>query len=245
MFKLFKTYNKAKDVFVRPKVKVSFGLWKRIGIPPAYVPSYRIKIAKSNQYYFPQNSVSIVENKTNTSKHDITIPKYKTYKTSYHKLPKNAIRGVWNRNIRKKLRKLKLGWIKPYYTLPSWFSFHIFDYDLTYKWKYDDIRYEYPPQFTIVFLGLALSFTLKPILEDEYDSDDFYFESLLCYLYQPECNKNITDTLIYCGKWTHFKQNGEEEEFFQLRKTHIKDKYHEEYNEAIKKYKKNKENDNT
>ena len=163
MFNIYKTYNKAKDVFVKPKIKISFGLWKRMSGLPLY---------------------------------------------------------------RRPNRILK-------YNLPLWLSFHFFDYDVIYKWKYDTIRYEYPPQMTIVFFGFAIHLVLKPILEDSDDCEDFYWESLLSYLYQPECEKNIAKTLNYCGKWE--KSSGKTD-FFQLRKTHINPKFHKEYDIAVIKY---------
>ena len=48
---------------------------------------------------------------------------------SHHKLPGNlnAWDRVWNRDFRKKLKKWHLNWIKPYYQLPIWLSFYIFN----------------------------------------------------------------------------------------------------------------------
>lgn len=163
MFNIYKTYNKAKEVFVKPRLKISFGLWKHMpGLP---------------LYRYP-----------------------------------NRILG---------------------YNLPLWLSFHFFDYDVMYKWKCDTIRFEYPPQITIVFFGFAIHLVLKPILEDKDDYDDFYWDSLLSYLYQPECERNITKTLNYCGKWGEPDKSN----FFQLRKTHINPEYHEEYDMAVTNYK--------
>lgn len=239
MFNLFKTYNKAKDVFVKPKLKLTFGLWKNTPGLPFWRVGNRIKIAKFNQFYYPQNSVRIKEYDIGDIKPDGTIAKYKTYKYIKHTLPKGANNGVWNRNIRKKLRKYYLGWLKPQYFLPLWLSFYVFDWDVCYKWKYDDIRYEFPPQFTFVFFGFALTIFVIPIMEDEDDSPDHYWESLLSYLYQDKCNKDVSKTLTFCGKWSMTK-NGKETSYFQLRKSHIKQKYHEEYDMAVLNYNKNK-----
>lgn len=181
MLKLFRTYNKAKNVFIRPKMKFHFGLWKKT-----------------------------------------------------HGLP------FWRRGKIIKLSKYGLGWIAPQITLPTWLSFHVFNYDVTYKWKYDDIRYEFPPQFTVVFFGLAFQITLQAPLEDEYDMDDHYWESLLNYLYQPKCKGDIKKTLIYCGEWGDLNEH---KIHFQLRKSHIYQKYHKEYDMGVKAYnilKKNK-----
>ena len=43
-------------------------------------------------------------------------------------------------------------------------------------------------------------------------------------------------TLNFCGQWTrHDKENGERK-YFQLRKSHLKPEYHDEYDEAVDKY---------
>lgn len=182
MIKLYKTYNKVNKVFVRPKMKISFGLWKNIsGLP------------------------------------------------------------FWRRGKIINLKKYKMGWLKPQVILPTWLSFYIFNYDVVYKWKYDDICYEFPPQFTIVFFGLALQIRLQAPIEDEYDMDIHYWESLLSYLYHPECDKDIKKTLVYCGEWGD--ANGKT--YFQLRKSHIKKDFHKDYNDCIKEYNKikNKKNE--
>lgn len=242
MFNLYKTYNKAKEVFVRPKMKVSFGLWKNIGVLPVWRRGNSIRIANHKQYYYPNNFVYYKKYNEGDIKEDGTISKYNTFDISNHKLPKGCKNGVWNRDIRKKLRKFGLGWLKPIYFLPLWLSFYKFDFDVMYKWKYDTIRFEYPPQFTIVFFGLALNIVLVPELEDENDNQDHYWESLLSFLYQPECNKNVIDTLKFCGQWRTHKEN-KEIKFFQLRKTHIKTKYHHAYDLGVKEYNNKNKND--
>lgn len=232
MLNLYKTYNQAKDVFKKPKLKISFGLWKNMRGLPVWRCGNRIRLAKYSQYYNPNNIVHIKQYSAGDIKEDGSVVKYDMYRTSYHELPKHAKNGVWRRDIRQKLRKYKLGWIKPQYFLPLWLSFYVFNFDVIFKWKYDDICYEFPPQFTIVFFGFALHITLEPYLEDEYDDASHYWESLLSYLYHPECNKNITDTLLHCGCWHRFNDGVLN---CQLRKKHINKKYHYEYDEAIKK----------
>ena len=114
----------------------------------------------------------------------------KEYKTACydwaatHKLPGGLKYGdiVWKRDIRKKLKKWHLSWIKPQYELPIWLSFHIFNYDVGWKTKWDDTRYEWPPQFTIVFFGLAFSIWLSaPKCDGEHFSDDGYWEGVIDY----------------------------------------------------------------
>lgn len=238
MIDLFKTYNKAKDVFVRPKIRVHFGLWRKSPGLPVWRRGPWLTLGKEGQFYRPNPTVSIKTNSAGDIRPDGTVVKYNEYNIKRHKLPPGCELGVWRRDIRKKLRKWGLGWLRPEYILPACFAFHIFNYDVLYKWKYDDVRYEFPPQFTIVFFGLSLTLTLKPQLEDEFDDDSHYWESLLSYLYQEECEKDIKKTLKYCGQWTSYKpgDNSYKTKHFQLRKTHIKPKYHKEYDDAVQEY---------
>ena len=46
MFDLYKTYNKAKDVFAKPKLKVSFGLWRNSPGLPVWRSGPNIHIGK-------------------------------------------------------------------------------------------------------------------------------------------------------------------------------------------------------
>lgn len=240
MINLFKTYNKAKGVFVRPKVKIHFGRWINSPGLPVWRRGGWVTLAKSHQYYTPNSTVWIKTGSKGDKRPDGSAITCETYTPIRHKLPKGSQLGVWRRDIRKKLRKWRLGWLRPVYILPTWLAFYIFNYDVIYKWKYDSIRYEYPPQFTIVFFGLALTITLQPPLEDEHDSMDSYWESLLAFLYQEECGKSVTKTLHYCGQWTGYQPDGGKIRWFQLRKSHIQPKYHVEYDKAVEKYYYNK-----
>lgn len=235
MFDLYKTYNKAKDVFAKPKLKVTFGLWRNSYGLPVWRSGPMLHIGKYNQYYRPNFWQHYTVERKGDVKEDGSIVKYDSKGISKHTPPKGCEGFVWKRSIRKKLKKLRLGWIKPVYTLPIWLSFYWFDWDVMYKWKYDTIRYEYPPQFTIVFFGLALTFMLIAPQEDEHDCADFYWESLLSYLYQDECEHDIAKTLNFCGQWTQHL-NGVETKRFQLKKAHLNPKYHAEYDRAVRAY---------
>ena len=238
MIELFKTYNKVKDVFVRPKLKFQFGRWVNTSGLPVWRQGPIIYLDGDKNSYEVKNWHYI---KTGTKIWQDSSGKEHTtniYDISRHKLPGGLRSGdrVWNRDIRKKLKKWHLDWLKPIIALPIFFAFHIFNWDVCYKWKYDDIRYEFPPQFTIVFFGLALTIMAIPELEDEYDNPDHYWESLLSYLYQEECDKSIEKTLNFCGQWTTQKKDGDKIKYFQLRKSHLKPQYHNEYDEAVEKY---------
>lgn len=145
MIKLYNTYREVKDVFVKPKLKVYFGLWKN----------------------------------------DPNLP-------------------VWRDE-----------------------SFHIFNFDVMYKPKWEEWRYEFPPQFTIVAFGLSLTFTLHCPINDKYSSDDHYWECILEYLYG-RSNKSIINTLLNSGIWT-----GSGQKYHQLRREYLKKEYQEQYDTAL------------
>ena len=113
------------------------------------------------------------------------------------------------------------------------------------KWTNYDFRYEFPPQFTIVFFGLSLSFWLYPECKSETDSPDHYWESLLTYIYGEHAG-DLLQTIIDCGKWIR-SENNKNTEFFALSKNYIKPEYYEIYDEATELYdeliKNNKNND--
>lgn len=242
MIELFKTYNKVKNVFVRPKLKVYFGKWFNTPGLPVWRRGPIIYLGNpyklNSNCYEVTNRVRICtgyETWINNKGEELQI---KSYSWVTHKLPGGLKPGdiVWNRKIRKSNKKWGLSWIKPIIQLPIWLSFHIFNWDVCYKWKYDEIRYEFPPQFTIVFFGLALTIMAVPEPEDDDDCPDHYWESLLSYLYQEECEGSVEKTLHFCGQWTrHDKENGDYK-YFQLRKSHLKPEYHNEYDESVQKY---------
>jgi hypothetical protein len=126
-----------------------------------------------------------------------------------HKLPGGLNPGniVWKRDIRKKLRKWGLSWIKPQYQLPIWLSFYIFNHDVGWKTKWGDTRYEWPPQFTIVFFGLAFSIWVKaPECKEEHSHDDGYWEGIIDYGFYK--NKEDFDPVRFIkGQgWMHWTQ---------------------------------------
>lgn len=227
MIKLYKTYNKVKNVFVKPKLHFKFGLWendrnlpiwrrgpiihlckqKDIGyINPIQCESNDAKRAAKSYKVYPVVSRINVKVGTKTyTRNDGTTYNINSYISSEHKLPKGYQNRdyVWRRDIRKKLRKLHLGWIKPQIQLPRFFAFHIFNYDLGWKTKWGDYRYEWPPQFTIVLFGLSFSWWLTAPTDRDYD----YWESVLNYieykdLYKTnkvmgQYTKNMEPTLYY------------------------------------------------
>lgn len=240
MLKLYQTYNKAKDVFVKPKLYWYFGKWRNNPCLPVWRRGPIINIGgsiyKDNaKCYQVKNSVNIYTGEKEYTRIDGSKTTYKTYETSYHKLPNNLnyFDVVWKREYRKKW------WAKiipARLRLPVWLAFHIFNHDLIWKtkWHAYDFRYEFPPQFTIVAFGLSLSFWLYPECKLETDSPDHYWESLLTYIYGEHAG-DLLQTIADCGKWVQSKNN-KDTEFFALSKSYIKPERYEEYDEAVELY---------
>lgn len=236
--KLYETYNKAKDLFAKPILKWKFGLWKNDPCLPVWrrgpvIKLYNYKYGENAKCHSVKNSVLICtgqEPYTN-SKGETRYNKKYAY-TKQHKLPGGLKPGdiVWNRDIRKKLRKFGLSWIKPRYQLPTWLAFHIFNYDVCWKTKWNDTRFEFPPQFTIVAFGFSLSFWLVPP-KPEHDRiyTDHYWEGIIDYgFYKNKDNFNVVDFLYNQGyiRWTEYS-----DEELEKRK-----EIHNRYYEQLGKY---------
>lgn len=242
MIELYKTYNQAKNVFVKPKLHCYFGLWKNDPCLPVWRrgPIWRLGGSPYDlnaKCYFLKDSVAYKKGEETTKLSNGEPYTYGVYGRSYHQLPGNLYAGmvVWNRNIRKKLRKFGIKRAKAWIYFPIWLSFRIFNRDVTWKTKWTgyDIRYEYPPQFTIVFFGLSLSFWLNPVIKDNETEDyNHYWESLLKYVYG-KYKGDLLQTIISCGKWENISKNTS---YFQVSKNYIKPEYWEEYDKAIELY---------
>lgn len=243
MLKLYQTYNKAKDVFVKPKLHWYFGKWKNDPCLPVWRrgPIWRLGGSTYKPFakcYAVYDFVQIVTGTKTCHYTDGTPYTLKIVETVRHKLPGNLKNGdvVWKRKYRKLFRKFGLKIARAWVHFPIWMGFYIFNHDLIWKTKWNayDFRYEFPPQFTIVAFGLSLSFWLYPECKLETDSPDHYWESLLTYVYG-EHSGDLLQTVADCGKWVQSKKN-KDTEFFALSKSYIKPERYEEYDEAVELY---------
>lgn len=243
MIKLYETYNKVKDVFVKPKLYWYFGKWRHDPCLPVWRrgPIWRLggSTYKINaKCYEVHDFVHIKTGTKEYSRMDGSTYTCDIIETIRHKLPGNLRNGdvVWKRKYRKLFRKFGLKIAKAWIYFPIWMSFYIFNHDIIWKTKWDnyDFRYEYPSQFTIVAFGLSLSFWLYPECKLETDSPDNYWTSVLTYLYGKNPG-DLIQTVANCGKWTRYDKNGDTE-FFALSKNYIKPEHYEIYDEAIELY---------
>lgn len=164
--KLYKLYNEVKDVFVKPKLRFTIKQWL-ITTPTIYLTKdlYSFRKFKSKAYK-PHNIYIKIDNKLIYTD---------------HKFPTNNY--VWRSDIRKKLKKNHLSWIRPVYKLPYWLNFNIFNFDLDWKLKYGMYRYESSPKFIIVLFGIAFIWWTDSPKNTKGKVDDYnYWESILHYL---------------------------------------------------------------
>lgn len=194
MIKLLNTYNKVKDVFVKPKIKFY--------ISKCYMGPYLKLYSHYHQIHYVSGRSVIESGKEtitcdNGHSYDVT-----TFITIDHKMPCKTGINVWNSAIRRKLRKWYLSWIPPIIFLPRFFKFGINNYDIGWKTKWDEYRFETSPIFTITLFGINFTWTaIAPI-----DSDD-YWEAILYYLDSHDLKK----VNAAMGQWeetsTHKKRN--------------------------------------
>ena len=223
-----KIYRTVKDVFVKPKLKWYFGTWKKEPNLPIWRRGPEIRLSKkfswsskNGDYYCPDDNVLVFEGYAD---HEFQGVPVKKYGRSYHKLPGGltSYSRVWNRNIRKKLRKWHLSWIPPVIQLPLFFTFHFWDDDIMYKtkWSEDDYRYEFPAHITLVFFGLAISVTAIIPQVNKWTSTEDYWESLLTYRHYKDISK--VDKIM--GSWRSLK-DGKEEYRRRLNPEFLKEPY--------------------
>lgn len=243
IIKLYNTWEKAKDIFVKPSLKVYFGKWRndpnlpvwRNG-PCIWLIPMKYRSTNGSKVHTVKDSVMICTGEVPYKFGDVEF-KSKCYKwVPKHKLPGNLKCGqyVWNRNIRKKLKKWHLSWIPPVIYLPIWMRFHIINSDLMWKTKWDTYRYEFPPQFTIIGFGLSLSLTLHAPIHNKYACDDHYWEAILNQLYKNKSG-NLKETIEETGIWRILvsKDKDEDIHYFSVRPEYIVHNKLEEYYVAI------------
>ena len=237
IIKLYNTWERVKDIFVKPSLKVYFGKWRNDPNLPVWRSGPQIPLVRwgmlSSKAYMLGDSVMIHSGNTSYKTTNGETQMIKCYEWApKHKLPDKLKCGdyVWHRNIRKKLKKWHLGWLPPIIKLPVWMKFYMVNLDVVWKTKYDDIRYEFPPQFTVVAFGLSLTFTLHCPSKCEHCSDDQYWESILNYIHTKDCSKKLKKTIELGGIWKELKTD---KSYFAVRPQYIQSKYLDEYYAAI------------
>lgn len=179
--RLYDTWKQVKGVFKKPKLNIRFGNWYHSSYLPVWRRGRIVRIAKYGEYK------------------QIAVKKWrKPIKTENLNI-EGAWIDTWGydwNDVYKAEHPILSKYIKPFYNLPKWFTFYIFNHDLFWKTKWNDYRYEFPPQFTIVFLYWHITFFLSPP-EGCTNRQDDYWESILWYIEK----RNLEKTFIEMGKW--------------------------------------------
>lgn len=134
--KIFETYNKVKDYYVRPRIVWYFGKYKN---DPSYI-------------------------------------------------------------IRKKPQVKLFG---KRFELPYWLKFEYDSYDVIYKYKWNQVRFEYPPKMSLVLFGISLSIWLKPPTDDIEAMEYAYWESLINWSEnENRWTSRFKEHLVKSGYWS-------------------------------------------
>ena len=235
LIKLYDTWEKAKDIFVKPSLRVYFGKWTNDPNLPVWRRGPLLYVCRRKdlcKYTHDVKDTVMIYTGTKKFKHGDKEYESKCYDwVPRHKLPGKLKCGdtVWNSKVRKKLKKWHLGWIKPVMHLPSWMRFSIVNRDVGWKPKWDYVSYEFPPQFSIIAFGLSLTFTLHCPIKSEYSSDDSYWESILTHLYTNKSGE-LEETIEQIGIWQRLDNNTS---YFALRPAYIVHDRQPEYYAAI------------
>ena len=238
IIKLYNTWEKVKHIFVKPSLKVLFFTKSYLRGPIIYICPRKWLFSKCHNL---KNGAYIsIGTKTMT----LGDKEYSTkvYDYTKHQLPNNLKQYdiVWNSNIRRKLKKWHLNWIKPVIYLPRWMRFKIENYDVQWKYKFDDIRYEFPPKFSIIAFGRQLTFTLQSPVQDDFALDDSYWEAILNHIYSNKTG-TLKETIELTGIWKKLGQTKKDDvEYFAVRPDFITDEYLDEYYTAVSEIKRDK-----
>lgn len=236
--KLFREYNKVKEYFIKPKINFFIGKWRNDPCLPVWRRGSVITLGKRKHHQSFRSQVSIKIKNAPWTDGTGQVHKYDCYKTIAHKMPKYVDR--WNyafiRPIRKKLKRFGLGFLHPHYFLPMWTAFHIFDNNIMWKtkWTADDIRFEFPPSFTIVFFGLSFSIWLSAPEPKDIIGGEGYWLGILGMNYSNISDDKMYNAIVTAGKW-----GNEKESAYALSKNYIKPKYYDYYQRIIKKIENN------
>ena len=90
--------------------------------------------------------------------------------------------------------------------------FALFDNDVSYKWKFDDICFEYTPFITIIILGLSITLSAhSPVKSNSFTDDDDYWTSMIAYQFYNgdllKCNESLSYYTDINGNFLNYAFN--------------------------------------
>ena len=219
---MLKEYKKVSGIFRRPKMHIYFGFWS--------TPKWVVNIGqwmfanKDNAGTFKYKCANLLYNIFGR-RSDPCLPVWRKGNT-IRLFKKYCVHGynkedgcfiAWNEKFAETLKKWHLSWLQPTYVLPVWLSCYYFNFDMCWKWKYDEVRYEFPPQITFMLFNISLSIYWKHPECTNGGDDMMYWETILNYNYKyiDELRGKSVDILSqiiglsdYCGYWLSWKEDG-------------------------------------
>ena len=217
MLRMFKTYWKARKAFIFPKLHVYIGRWRNDPCLPIWRRGnciWLIRAKHMHDFCYRCKYGNVVSVWFRDKNGKINLSDHKLNHDAY------AIRP-----IRRKIKKWHLSWLPAKIELPMWLSFYKFSNDVIWKTKWDEIRYEFPPQFTIVAFGLSFSMWLCPEFKSKDSwrlNYDHYWETLLTYVYRNV--KSYEELRKRLGEWTYMK-DGDERTYTTVQPEYFKKKF--------------------
>ena len=116
----------------------------------------------------------------------------------------------------------------------------ISNYDVCWKPKWGEIRYEDPPIFSINLFGWCLAFSLHCPIQNAYCCDDHYWESILVHIYDNKSG-TLKETIERMGIWSRFTKEWKKQRYFAVRPEYIRPELSKEYYDAVTEIDKDKD----
>ena len=116
----------------------------------------------------------------------------------------------------------------------------ISNYDVMWKTKWGEVRYEDPPVFSINLFGLCLAFSLHCPAQNAYCCDDHYWESILVHIYDNKSG-TLKETIERMGIWSRFTKEWNRQSYFAVRPEYIRPELLKEYYDAVTEINKDKD----
>lgn len=116
----------------------------------------------------------------------------------------------------------------------------ISNYDVMWKTKWGEVRYEDPPVFSINLFGWCLAFSLHCPIRNAYCCDAHYWESILVHIYDNKSG-TLKETIECMGIWSRFTKDYETQKYFAVRPEYIRPELLNEYYDAVTEINKDKD----
>lgn len=144
----------------------------------------------------------------------------------------------WTERYKKKHPILTRIFRRAILCLPIWMTFRKFNWGVGWKTKWEDYRYEFPPQLTLVFFGLSISFWLV--------QDEEYWEGILYYtdpaemsgrsVYN-ECLPEFKKDIVVVGKQLGVWRDGTTgKNFYAFKPEYLESPYRKQWEKYIEEH---------